>query len=104
MNDDDNPCDGCDGRGDLSIHGVEGVCGMCEGTGSMLNDDDNPCGCTEETCTCPDCDWAEDYDGPGPCSCTELDGEGFCLECGEEWQVLWTEDIVLGVREAVRGE
>lgn len=26
-------CEGCDGRGDLWIHGVEGYCGMCDATG-----------------------------------------------------------------------
>ena len=26
-------CTGCDGRGDLSIHDVEGTCGRCDGTG-----------------------------------------------------------------------
>lgn len=28
-------CEGCEGNGDLSIHGVDGVCGMCEGTGRI---------------------------------------------------------------------
>ena len=36
---DPTECEGCGGWGNLSMHGVDGQCGMCNGTGATPTED-----------------------------------------------------------------